>query len=304
MNNTDISALNAQFGIAGQVTFVEGQGGLNAIEINNAECSANIVIQGAHLTHWAPSGQKPVIWLSPTADIAPNKAIRGGIPICWPWFGPHPSKADFPSHGIARTGHWEVIATTALADKTQVSLRLIKNLEENDLWPHPTILECHFTLGRALEIDLVTHNTGGDAIHIGQALHTYFNISDIHNVSVNGLENCYYLDKVDASKRKQQQGPVKISAETDRVYTDTDADCLISDPGFQRQMRIEKRGSQSTVVWNPWAEKSAAMADMGKSAYSNMLCVESANAADDERTIQAGDVHHLWVRYSVESMIP
>jgi len=293
MIHTDISALNTQFGITDQVTFIEGQGGLITIEINNAECSASIVLQGAHLTHWTPRNQKPVIWLSPAVDVAPNKAIRGGIPICWPWFGPHPTNADFPSHGIARTGHWEVIATTALTDKTQVSLRLIKDPNKNELWPYPTTLECHFTLGRELEIDLVSSNTGSEAIRIGQALHTYFNIGDIHNISVIGLEDCFYLDKVDGGKRKQQQGPVKVSAETDRIYTDTDADCLINDPEYQRQIRIEKRGSLSTVVWNPWVEKSTAMADMGGNAYINMLCVESANAVDDVRTLQPGDVHHL-----------
>ncbi len=299
MNDADVSDLNARFGIAGQVTFIEGQGGLNVIDISNAACRAQIVLQGAHLTHWTPHGQAPVIWLSPAAEFAPNAAIRGGIPICWPWFGPHPSQKQFPSHGIARTGLWEMVEITALADKTQIRLKLNYDLNATDYWPQPSILECYFTLGRELEINLVSINAGGEALCIGQALHTYFNVSDIHNISLQGLDGCFYLDKVEAGNQKKQQGEIGFSTETDRIYTDTSADCLINDPGFKRQIRIEKRGSLSTVVWNPWAKKSAAMKDMGASAYINMLCVESANAADDVRTLQPGEEHHLWARYSV-----
>ena len=157
-------------------------------------------------------------------------------------------------------------------------------------------------VGAALEIELVTRNLSNNAITIGDALHTYFEVSDVRKLSIHGLEACPYLDKVDGSKRKQQSGPVTISAEVDRIYLDSTADCSIDDPGFKRRLRISKRGSRSTVVWNPWIEKATKMGDLGENGYLNMICVESTNAADDVVTIAPAGEHRLWVRYSVESL--
>ncbi len=252
---------------------------------------------------WAPRGQPPVIWLSRAARLAPGKSIRGGVPICWPWFGPHATDAALPAHGFARTVPWEVIGAQTLADgATRLDFRLIQSEATRAQWPHATLLECHISIGTAIEIDLVTRNADRSAITIGDALHTYFEVSDVRQVTIHGLEGCPYLDKMDGGKRKQQAGPVTISAETDRIYLNSSADCLIDDPGFQRRIRIRKRGSRSTVIWNPWIEKSARMGDFGENGYLNMMCVESANAADDVVTIAPGGEHHLWVRYEIESL--
>jgi D-hexose-6-phosphate mutarotase len=157
-------------------------------------------------------------------------------------------------------------------------------------------------VGATLELDLITRNTGPESITIGDALHTYFAVSDVRNIAVDGLDGCTYIDKLDSDKHKQQSGPVTFAAETDRIYLDASADCLINDAGMQRRIRIGKRGSRSTVVWNPWLEKAEGMGDMGENGYLNMLCIESTNAADDVVTIAPGDEHHLWVSYQVESL--
>lgn len=293
--------LNSKFGIKDQVTFREGAGGLTMIEVHNAQASATIALQGAHLLTWAPKGEEPVIWLSTAAKFAPGKSVRGGIPICWPWFGPHESEKSFPAHGYARTVDWDVVATEALASgATRLRFRFDGNEATAKMWPHDTPCEYQITIGTGLELELRTHNNEATPITIGQALHTYFAISDINDVTVEGLDGCPYLDKVDGFKRKQQSGVVAFEGETDRIYLDSTADCIIDDRDMERRIRISKRHSASTIVWNPWIEKAEQMGDLGDRSYLGMVCVESANAADDVVTIPAGGEHLLHVRYDVE----
>ena len=300
----DYPALNAHHGIRGQVTFKEGPGGLAVVDVANAQATATIALQGAQVIAWAPHGQAPVIWLSRAARFTPGKSIRGGVPVCWPWFGPHATDPDLPAHGFARTVPWEVIGTRTLVDGAmRLDFRMVQSEATRALWPHATLLECHISVGTALEIDLVTRNADRSAITIGDALHTYFEVSDIHHVVIRGLEDCFYLDKMDGGRRKRQAGPVTIDAEIDRIYLDATADCLIDDPGLGRRIRLRKRGSHSTVVWNPWIGKSANMGDFGENGYLKMVCVESANAADDVITIAPGGEHHLWVRYDIASLV-
>lgn len=299
----DFSELNTSFGIPGRVIFKEGAGGLDTVEVANNQGTATIALQGAHVLTWAPRGQRPVIWFSRAAKLLPGKSIRGGVPICWPWFGPHATESSFPTHGFARTVPWEVIGTQAIADSaTRLDFRLLQSETTRALWPHASSLECNITVGAVLEIDLVTHNLGSRSITIGDALHTYFEVSDVRQVTIHGLDGCSYLDKIDGGMRKRQSGPVTINAETDRIYLNSTADCLIDDPGFERRLRIAKRGSCSSVVWNPWIEKASKMGDFGDNGYLNMVCVESTNTADDVVTISPGGTHRLWVRYSVESL--
>ena len=303
MSPTDVTSLNTRFGISGQVEFAAGPGGPVVAQVRNAHGTATIALQGAHVMTWAPLGEQPVIWLSPAAKLAPGKSIRGGVPICWPWFGPHATESKFPGHGFARTVPWEILKTETLADgATRLTFQLAESDATRAQWPYPSEVTCQITVGKTLEIDLVTRNTGQTPITIGDALHTYFQVRDIRQVTIRGLEGCPYLDKVEDGKRKQQQGPVVISAETDRIYLDSSADCLIDDPGLKRRIRIAKRGSRTTVVWNPWTEKATKMGDFGDDGYLHMLCVESANCANDVVSLPPQGEHHLWVRYSVERL--
>ena len=300
-----IEKLNHTFGITrggqGELVFASGPGGLVIARISNAQASATVALQGAHLLEWTPRGQRPVIWLSKDATFAPGKSIRGGIPICWPWFGAHASEADYPAHGFARTAPWQVTAASTLDDgATQLRLALPENETTRALWPHATPVEYTLTVGRQLQLALLTRNKGHRDVTLSQALHTYFMVDDVHSACVTGLDGYNYLDKVQNFARQQQQGTIHFNAEVDRVYLDAPGDCLIHDPGLKRCIRIRKQGSASTVVWNPWQEKSQQMGDMGEQGYQTMLCVESANAADDAVTIAPGGEHCLRVRYDVE----
>ena len=299
----DIAVLNQDYGIAGKVNFKAGPGDLPLVELSSTHGSAVVALQGGHLLSWIPRGEKPVIWLSKDAKFASGKSIRGGVPVCWPWFGPHPRETSFPAHGFARTASWRVIGAEDYGD---AGTRLVLRLEQNDAsrryWPLSTEVTMRISLGAALEIELITRNTGEVPITVGEALHTYFEVSDVREIAIRGLENCEFLDKVDGGKSKRQQGPVTFSGELDRVYLNTSSDCLIDDVGINRRIRISKRGSRSTVVWNPWYEKAAKMGDLGEEGFLNMVCVESANAADDTVSIAAGDEHQLAAIYRVEPL--
>lgn len=296
----DIPNLEQQFGIPGVLSFIEGDGGLPLIHVANHFAEADITLQGAHLLTWTPRGESPVVWLSPQAKFAPGKSVRGGIPVCWPWFGVHATEASYPAHGFARTQMWGLLATSHDDDGT----RLIFELQLNDVarmqWPNPFHLRLVMNVGRELTMELTTRNTGSSPFTIGEALHTYFHVGDIGSVWVTGLENTDYLDKVRNFNRFHQEGDIRVNAEVDRVYVDTTAECVIYDDSLGRSIHVAKTGSLTTVVWNPWVEKCAQMGDMGMEGYRRMICVESANAHDNVVTLQPGGSHTLGVRYWVE----
>lgn len=295
-----LNDLNRGFSIPDQLSFSE-RNGLIIADIHNAQASASLCLQGAYLMTWTPHGQKPVLWLSPEAKFAPGKSIRGGVPICWPWFGPHATDATFPGHGFARTVPWELIGARAMKDgSTWLALRLLPSEAARTQWPHASETVLQIVIGATLDMDLGTLNTGDTAFEIGDALHTYFAISDIDVVTVQGLDGTPYIDKVGGSTPKQQAGPISIYQEVDRIYVPSAAECVIHDIGWDRRIHIEKLNSHSTIVWNPWIEKANKLGDLGPEGYRKMLCVESANAASDVVTVAPQQEHHLWVRYSVE----
>lgn len=295
--------LNQTFAISDQLTFSE-RNGLIIAEIDNKHASASLCLQGAHLMTWTPHGQKPVLWLSPESKFAAGKSIRGGVPVCWPWFGPHATESGFPGHGFARTVPWEMIGARTLADgSTWLALHLLPSEAARTQWPHASEVVLQMVIGKTLDMDLGTLNTGTTPITLGDALHTYFAISDIDVVTVHGLDGAPYLDKVGgASLQKQQAGPISIYQEVDRIYVPSAATCVIEDIGWDRRIHIAKQNSQATIVWNPWIEKAEKLGDLGFEGYRKMLCVESANAADDVVSLPPQQEHHLWVRYSVEAL--
>jgi D-hexose-6-phosphate mutarotase len=193
--------------------------------------------------------------------------------------------------------------SAATATDTQLVLGLPMRPEYAALTPHAAALEVTLavSVGAQLRVSLSTRNTGAVSIPLSQALHTYFNISDIDAVRVTGLEGCEYIDKVDGGMRKLQQGAVSIGGEVDRIYLQTDADSVIDDPGLQRRIRVKHEGSRSTVVWNPWIEKAAKLGDLGPDGHRHMLCVENANAADDARQLAPGEEHTLTAVIGVEA---
>ena len=298
-----LTELNQRFAISNHVQFKEIAEGMIIAEVSNQHANSNIALQGAHIATWQPRGQEPVIWLSPLAKFAQGKSIRGGVPICWPWFGPHASDSKLSGHGYARTVPWEVLETKALPDgATFLRFGLIETEATRAQWPNSSPVQLEVTVGKKLRVELVTQNAGNEDFVLGEALHTYFQISDVAKMTIRGLEGCDYLDKVGEPARRTQQGGIVIESEVDRVYVDTDKDCVIEDKGLQRAIRIAKTGSRSTVVWNPWTEKANKMGDFGDHGYRGMVCVESANAFDNLVTVKPGETHRLAVEYSVEAL--
>jgi dihydroxy-acid dehydratase len=298
----------ARFAIPGQLAFRTGAGGLTYADIDNHGGRATICLQGAHVVSFRPkSQQEPVVWVSDAAKFAAGKSIRGGAPVCWPWFGPHASEASFPAHGFARTVDWQVTGSRKRNDaKTEITLQLVENEQTRAQWPHATRLTLTVVVGDRLEMQLATTNTGAAPVQIGEALHTYFHISDIGTAKVAGLEGATFHDKVDNFATRKQSGSIGFSGEVDRVYVNTPADCVIEDAGLKRRIRVAKTGSLSTIVWTPWTEKADKMGDMGTGKSGNgwreMVCVESANAMDNVVTVAPGETHTMAVTYSVEAM--
>lgn len=290
-------ALNSRFGVPG-VVFREGPGALESVEVENRHATATVALQGAQVLAWTPHGEERIIWVSEAARYAPGLPIRGGIPICWPWFGPHPTDPRLPQHGIARTAAFQVVAVERLFDdRTRLTFRLPDG-QGGEAWPHPTELLYMVTVGRTLELDLVTRNAGAEPVTVGEALHTYFRVSDYGGVTVHGVEGSRYLDKVGGGEKVQDR-PLRLSGKTDRVYLESVRDCVVEDPGLSRAIRITKRNSRSTVVWNPGLDGAAPQGDFGPGGSRQMLCVETANAAEDVVRLEPHAVHLLFARFSV-----
>ncbi len=264
--------------------------GYPTIRISNAHASATIALHGAQVIDWIPRDQEPVIFTSREAIFTEGKAIRGGIPVCWPWFGAHPSDPTMPGHGFARNRFWQCIQSQSTEEFTEITLQL--DTRAIDIWQHDTDLTLTIKVGKSLSLELKTTNNGTTPVTIGGALHSYFYISDIHEITLTGLEDATYLDTLDGAE-KCQNGPINFNAEVDSIYLLNDQPVDIQDPGFKRTIRVEKLGSQSTVVWNPWTEKSQALADLADDEFHDFVCVEPSNALEDVHTLAPGAQHCL-----------
>ena len=290
---TEIDQLNEQFAIANHCEFAEGKGGMVKAVIRNDFATAEIYLHGAHLTSYQPTDGHEVLWMSDQAEFQPGKAIRGGIPICWPWFGPHPTDEDKPSHGLARTLSWDIIETVQLADSTRIALGLASDEATRELWPHDFELTYTVWGGQALRVALTACNVSDENCELGAALHTYFRVPDIHQVRLVGLEDAEYVDKLDGNQRRFQEGPVIVGQEVDRVYLGEPPMMTIEHADSDRRVNIQSKGSASTVVWNPWTEKATRMEDFPNDGFLRMICVETANALDDVRIVKPGYDHTL-----------
>lgn len=289
-----LTELNDAFAIEGVLGFENLADHYPVAVIRNAQAEARIALHGAHVLHFQPAGEAPLLWLSETAVFREGKAIRGGIPICWPWFGPDPSGQNRPAHGFARDRFWTLDQVQHEPQSgTQLQFSLPASEVIRALWPHPFKLSLAVSVGRRLELRLRMQNLGDTTMRCSGALHSYFSVTDIANTRVSGLDGRPYLDQLDGHARKLQKGEITIAREVDRIYVDTPDTVTIDDAGHQRQIEISKRGSLSTVVWNPWIEKSAGMNDFPPEGHRQMLCVETSNAAHDEIWLAPGQAHEL-----------
>lgn len=282
--------LNERFGKPG-IRFDVGNGGLTRATLSTRGSEAEVYLYGGHVTRFDKKGEKPVLFMSAQSLFKPGKAIRGGIPLIFPWFGPHPEDPKKSQHGFARTTEWNVASAEAKDDEAHLILRIESNDATRALWPHEFVATLLIKLSDRLTVSLDVANTSEQAFSYEAALHTYLTVGDIRRASVKGLEDTTYIDKTDGMKRKQQRGPVKIEKETDSVYINTAATCIVEDPTLRRSIVVEKSGSKSTVVWNPHAEKAKALADFGDEEWQRMICVETCNAADNAVRLPAGERH-------------
>ena len=295
--------LQNRFALPDELTFESGQNGLIFARIRNAFAEAVLSVQGAHVMTFQPHGEAPVLWMSQQSYFQPGKPIRGGIPICCPWFGAHPTDAAKPAHGFARNQVWTVAETRRQPDgATHLRLSLQDTDATRAIWPFPFAFELRVTVGAALNVELVLSNPGEAAITFTGALHSYFTVSDVARIAIHGLEQCVYLDALDHLRQKVQDGAITFDGEVDRQYLETEADCIVSDQGLQRRIRITKTGSRSNVVWNPWIDKARRMQDFGDDEYHGMVCVETANVATDAISVLPGARHTLGAQIRVEPL--
>jgi len=273
--------------------------GYPVFEVRNSHATARVALHGAHVLSWQPEGREPVLYLSPDAVLEEGKAVRGGIPVCWPWFNAHPTDPTKPAHGIARNRFWEVDHIEELDEGTELVFRLQSSDETLKLWPHHFHLTLRVVIGASLTLELETRNAeDAGEFTVGGALHTYLTVGDLSRIQVRGLDDATYTDTVGEPSRHDQSGMVEFDEEVDRIYY-SPAALYMDDPAQGRTIVVEKEGSNTSVVWNPWVEKSRKLADLPNDGFHNFVCLETANAEDDVRALPAGSSHKLVAKISV-----
>jgi glucose-6-phosphate 1-epimerase len=277
------------------VAFEAGPAGLIRAVIQTPQAEAVVYLHGAHVTHYQPRGDRPVLSLSALGRFQADQPIRGGVPIVFPWFGPCREDATAPMHGFARIVEWRLASVRQETDgAVMVVLGLDSGMATHPAWPYSCAMTYTVRVGATLGLTLEVRNASDRPVTYEEALHTYLEANDIHQVAVRGLAGTTYIDKTDRMTRKTEDAePLRITAETDRVYLGTRAACVVEDPAGNRRLIVEKQGSDVTVVWNPWIAKAKALADFGDDEWRRMLCVETANAADHAVRLAPGDRHLL-----------
>ena len=284
------------------IKITDGNDGLQFIEIDNSLAVARIALQGGHVDWWRPkSTNQDVLWRSSNARYEKGRSIRGGVPICWPWFGKHPTDDSFCVHGFARVIPWKLLESSQLKNgATKVILKMLPTEAVTKQLTYSFELILTIVVGETLYLNLQTTNLSDSPFVISEGYHTYFYISDIKNIKVTGLENSIYTDKIDDFGRGIEKNSITFNNEFDRVYTNSN-DCYIEDEKFNRVITIKKSNSNSTVVWTPWQEKALAMGDMGeKDEWRRMICVETANLLENSVVIYPKLSHSIATEYSVQ----
>ena len=301
MENTLIPGRLRKFEIPGRVTFANGSGGLPKINITTGRSTAEIYLHGAHVTGFQKNGEPPLLFMSRLSRFAAGKAIRGGVPICLPWFG---RREGEPAHGFVRIRSWELVETSAGPDGT-VTVR--QRLPKDAARPEWSALHTEFvvTISDRLTMELVTANESADQrLEIENCLHTYFQVGDINRVSITGLQGAPFNDfaaGAAGARKAENDSVLHITKETNRVYPDTAGTVKIHDENLKRTIRVEKSGSNSTVVWNPWTTQKLPD-DFDPAEHKHMVCVESGNVKQDKISLPPGKTANLKVVLSSQPL--
>lgn len=276
---------------------------LPVLKISNRHAEAAIALQGAQVIEYTPRGQHPIVWTSDIAEYKRGQGQRGGVPVCWPWFGanernPAPVRAlargdDLPAHGLVRGRDWTLRSIRESDAGTEIIFNFITDSLLRQRWPHAAELQLLVRVGPTLRMELTTRNLGTQPLAIAQALHTHFAISSIDNVHLAGFENTRYIDTLDDWREHRQHGDIRFTAETDRIYLDVPHTVLLHDSGWNRTIHLHAENSASAVVWNPWIEKSKRLSQFPLDAWRDMLCIETANVLDDMIELAPQAAHTL-----------
>jgi glucose-6-phosphate 1-epimerase len=298
----DIAHLNEHFGLPGVLSFHATASGLIYASITAPQATATVYLQGAHLAAWQPKGQQPAIFLSRRSDFAPGKPIRGGVPIAFPWFANRHDGKTGPSHGFARIQEWTLAFAALAGDDLHMTFTLGPTEVSRGLGYDNFRLAFQLTIGRSLTMQLTVVNDATVPLVFEEALHTYYAVADIHEVTVDGLDGVTYLDKTDNFQSKVQHGAITITEPTDRVYLNTTSTCIVHDTGGKRRITVAKTGSNTTVIWNPWESGALKLPDLDPTEWHEYIAVETVNAAANAVTLAPGAKHVMQAHVTVESV--
>jgi glucose-6-phosphate 1-epimerase len=288
----DIDELEEKFSIEGEVGFAELVEKMAFITVSNKYADADICLYGAHITNFNPQKTMPVLWMSPESNFEEGKPIRGGIPLCFPWFGPHKSDSAKPQHGFGRLMHWNVQETASLpTGETRIKLQLCSSEKTKTYWNYDFCAELTVIVGKILTATLKVINTSALPFEYTCALHSYFNISSIEEIAIEGLQNTRYLNQLDGGDYIQETSKLEIKQAETRHYYDTETDCIINDPLFGRRIRVAKTGSKVTTVWNPGEETCRKIDDIPDDGFYAFVCIEAVNAFNDVIKLAPGESH-------------
>jgi D-hexose-6-phosphate mutarotase len=294
--NTSEATKRAEKNNSGRVVFLDGQGELPMLEVSTPWSTAEIYLQGAHVTRFRKNDEPPLLFMSQCSRFNEGQPIRGGIPVIFPWFG---MREGLGQHGFARVKTWE-LKEFAPAPDGSVSIRLrLPDCPEASGFA-PFMAEYVVTVSDALALQLsVTNQSKDEVLTFEECLHTYFEVGDVAAISIRGLKGVNYLDKVaNFAQKTESNDAIRIASEVDRVYLDTTGTVEIVDPRLARTIRIEKQGSASTVLWNPWITRAQQMPDFGNDEYQRMLCIESGNVSSSQISLPPGQTSTMSVKLS------
>jgi len=288
-----IAEMNRRFGVPGVAQIVEGNGGLAKVNITSADATGVIYLHGAHVTSWNPRGAEEVLFVSSRSQWKAGHAIRGGVPICFPWFADRADDRGAPAHGFVRTKSWQLESIVQGADSVAVTMSTESDESTKKWWPFDFRLVHRATFGSVLGLELVLTNTGASPLHFEEALHAYLRLGHIEKMRLQGLNTVHYLDKTDSNREKIQDGALVIVSETDRIYLKTQHEVEVEDDALHRRLRVAKENSLTTVVWNPWVQKARAMSDLGDAEWMQMVCVETSNVSSFAVDLSPGQRHKM-----------
>jgi len=282
-----------RFEIPATASVVEGNGGLQKVRITSPEVVGEMYLHGAHITSWKPAGKEEVLFLSSQSRWEHGRAIRGGVPICFPWFGGKADDPKAPAHGFVRTKAWQLESIAQAGDGVTVSMFTESDEDTKRWWPGEFGLGYRVTFASELRLELVVTNTGKTSLRFEEALHAYHRVGNILKTRVGGLSTVHYIDKTDSNRMKSQQGEIAIVSETDRVYLNTSDAIELEDPVLRRRTRVAKENSRTTVVWNPWVQKAHSLSDFADDEWMQMICIETSNVSDFAVDLAPGQQHKM-----------